>query len=215
MLLENSEKAAFHMTYFNADGNESSMCGNGGRCIAHFAHSLGMFEKEAVFTAIDGLHDVIIDRDIVRLKMCDVPVVSQLDSDTFTLFTGSPHYVALVEDIPADVKSEGSKIRYSPSFEKEGINVNFTRFDKKTGSAFVATYERGVEDETLSCGTGVTAAALICSHVYHAASPVHIQTKGGRLEVFFNRTDNGYTNIWLCGPATFVFEGEIEIPGLI
>lgn len=211
MLLENSETATFHMTYFNADGRQSTMCGNGGRCIAHYAHALGLFDRETVFSAIDGLHEVVVDKDIVSLKMCDVSGITAVDQSAFTLFTGSPHYVKLVEDIPGDIKSSGSAIRYSPAFAKEGINVNFVQYDKKSNAAVVATYERGVEDETLSCGTGVTAAALVCGRHAGAASPVDIITKGGQLKVSFSKEGKGFQNIWLTGPATFVFEGRIQL----
>ena len=212
MLLENAETAAFRMTYFNSDGRESSMCGNGGRCMAHFARSLGLFDKETVFSAVDGLHEVIVQRDNVSLKMCDVSDIKNWESMTFTLFTGSPHFVKLVTHIPDDIKSAGCAIRNSPPFLEEGINVNFVRYDQASNAAFVATYERGVEDETLSCGTGVTAAALICGLQFNAVSPVRVHTKGGDLQVSFQKADNGFSKVWLSGPATFVFEGRIHMP---
>lgn len=211
MLLENSKMAAFHMTYFNSDGRESSMCGNGGRCMAHFAHSLGLFDKETVFSAVDGLHEVLVNEDNVSLKMCDVGNVKTWDTLKFTLFTGSPHFVKLVKHIPTDIKASGGAIRYSPPFKDEGINVNFVRYDHASNAAFIATYERGVEDETLSCGTGATAAALICGLQFDAVSPVRVHTKGGDLQISFNKVDNCFFNIWLSGPATFVFEGQIHV----
>ena len=212
MLLENSETAAFHMTYFNADGRQSTMCGNGGRCMAHFAHALGLFARETVFSAIDGLHEVTVENDIVSLKMCDVSEMVRVDENAFTLFTGSPHYVKLVREIPFDIKTSGSAVRYSPPFAREGINVNFVQYDKGLNTAVVATYERGVEDETLSCGTGVTAAALVCGRHGGAISPVDIITKGGKLRVSFTIEGKSFHNIWLTGPATFVFEGRIQLP---
>ncbi|MBK6784647.1 MAG: diaminopimelate epimerase [Saprospiraceae bacterium] len=145
----------------------------------------------------------------VSLKMCDVDTLNFIEENVFTLFTGSPHYVKKSEQIPGDVKEEGKKIRYSKPFFSEGINVNFLVFDKKNNVAEVATYERGVEDETLSCGTGVTAAALVCNRLTGCSSPVAIHTKGGNLKVSFLVKGNGYSDVWLTGPATFVFSGSI------
>ena len=209
MLIEPSSSFSFDIVYFNADGKESSMCGNGGRCIAHFAAQLGIFQGETTFLAIDGKHEVVVRGEEVSLKMCDVNELNFIEENVFTLFTGSPHYVKKSEQIPGDVKEEGKKIRYSEPFFSEGINVNFLVFDKKNNVAEVATYERGVEDETLSCGTGVTAAALVCNRLTGCSSPVAIHTKGGNLKVSFLVKGNGYSDVWLTGPATFVFSGSI------
>ncbi|MFZ1703493.1 MAG: diaminopimelate epimerase [Saprospiraceae bacterium] len=211
MIIEKSNIAAFEMIYFNADGRESSMCGNGGRCIAHLAKNLGLFEWETTFLAIDGLHEVSVDQDVVSLKMKDVVDMENVGELAYTLHTGSPHYVQIVDSIPHDIAESGKKIRYNEVYAEEGINVNFAQYDQDENTAIVATYERGVEDETLSCGTGVTAAALVCSEVYGAVSPVEIITKGGKISVSFEKSDHGYKNIYLIGPATFVFLGEIYI----
>ncbi len=209
ILLENHSNHDFKMVYYNADGNESSMCGNGGRCITAFAKFLGIIDKETVFEAIDGIHRAKIENGIVELQMQDVDRIELFDNHLF-LDTGSPHHVELVEDVQSyDVKSTGAKIRYGMPYGQSGANVNFvTQVSDDTFA--VRTYERGVEDETLSCGTGVTAVALGMN--YHGKTiknKVHLNTMGGRLTVVFSRTDGGYTNIWLIGPATQVFKGEI------
>ena len=210
MLLCPSKEASFRMVYFNADGKESTMCGNGGRCIAHYAHALGIIEKTGGFLAIDGWHDVKINEDEVALKMIEVKDVQEV-AGGFVIFTGSPHYVTLVNALPENIEEAGRKIRYAPPYQKEGINVNFVIYDEKTNKAIVATYERGVEAETLSCGTGVTAAALICNLIQGAHAPVTIQTKGGVLSVGFKKTENGFSDVWLSGPAQMVFTGSIKI----
>jgi diaminopimelate epimerase len=210
MLIESSELYSFEMVYFNADGNESTMCGNGGRCIAHYAVKLGVFKEKTTFWAVDGEHQVVVNGKEVSLKMCDVKELQQIGPDIFTLFTGSPHYVVKTESIPEDVKGEGQKIRYSEPYYNDGINVNFVVFDKNSNVAMVATYERGVEEETLSCGTGVTAAALVCHRLTDCNSPVDVHTKGGNLKVSFLPQGEGYSDIWLTGPATFVYAGKIR-----
>ena len=209
ILLELEEGYDFKMTYFNADGNESSMCGNGGRCIVAFAKKLGIIEDSCHFLAIDGPHEAKIKGgEFVELKMSDVKEVNHKE-DHFVLNTGSPHFVTFVEDIDdINVVENGQAIRYSELYRKEGINVNFVE-KTKTG-IFVATYERGVEDETLSCGTGVTAAAIsnYKSNPIESNKKVNIQTKGGAISVHFDTADaTSFQDIWLCGPATLVFEG--------
>lgn len=208
ILLQNLEGYDFEMVYFNADGNESSMCGNGGRCITAFAAQLGIIEEKAFFLAIDGDHEAIIRSDgWVNLKMGDVEQVEQGD-DAYILNTGSPHYVAFVEDLDdINVFENGQAIRYSARFKAEGINVNFV--EKTAKGLHVATYERGVEDETLSCGTGVTAAALAYSLEQGGElNRIAVDSKGGALEVLFTQTDRKqFKDIWLCGPAKRVFEG--------
>jgi diaminopimelate epimerase len=206
--LQPSEAYDFEMLYFNADGNESTMCGNGGRCLVAFAKQLGIIQDKAIFNAIDGLHEATIDENNwVELKMVNVHHIEVNDS-YFILNTGSPHYVKFVEDVSQiDVYQAGKAIRYNERFQQEGINVNFVAI--KGDVIDVVTYERGVEDETLSCGTGVTAAAIAFSYMKHGVSNVPIQTKGGKLAVKFTKTERGFENIWLCGPATYVFEGKI------
>lgn len=210
ILLENDEDADFKMVYFNADGNESTMCGNGGRCIVAFANKLNIFKNKTTFNAIDGLHEATIDNGFVKLKMKDVDDV-EVFKDYVFLNTGSPHHVALVENIKEyNVKNEGAKIRYGALYNKVGTNVNFVKqIDSETFS--VRTYERGVEDETLSCGTGVTAVAL-AMHTLEKTNTevVTLNVEGGTLKVSFEKTEKGYKNIWLQGPATLVFKGEIE-----
>lgn len=209
ILLQRTEGFDFEMVYFNADGRESSMCGNGGRCIAAFAHSLGMIAEHCHFLAIDGPHEAKVDRDWIELKMSDVKGVESGDG-AFILNTGSPHYVIFVEDLSdMNIVESGQVIRYSARFHKEGINVNFV--EKTAEGIEVATYERGVEDETLSCGTGVTAAALSFSLANPGlkSNEVAITTKGGNLKVRFEKKEReGFENIWLCGPTRMVFSGD-------
>lgn len=208
ILLQNTPGFDFEMVYFNSDGRESSMCGNGGRCIVAFARQLGVIREKCRFLAIDGPHEAMVrDKNWVELKMSDVLETEQ-GEDYFILNTGSPHYVVFVEDVSdLNIVESGQAIRYSERFRKEGINVNFA--ERKPGGIEVATYERGVEDETLSCGTGVTAAALSWALLNpEAGNELDINTKGGELKVRFQSNSKGsFRDIWLCGPAELVFEG--------
>lgn len=212
MLLElpNNEQDDFTMVYFNADGKESSMCGNGGRCLVAFAAYLGVINDTATFTAIDGPHKATIKKDLVHLQMQNVSLIEKYDTHLF-LNTGSPHHVTLVNDlVNYDVENIGRKIRNGAPYFEKGSNVNFV--EKKQNGVFdVRTYERGVEDETLSCGTGVTAVAL-SMHATNETDKdeVVVNTLGGELKVTFEETENGYENIFLIGPAKQVFKGEIE-----
>jgi len=210
ILLEEELGFHFRMVYFNADGRESSMCGNGGRCIVAFAQQLGLITDFASFIAIDGPHEAKITSDRVELKMNAVEVVEQTKND-YVLNTGSPHYVQFIPSkTEIDVVAAGRAIRQSPRYEKEGINVNFV--ERLSSGINVQTYERGVEDETLSCGTGVTAAAIAYTIDQQLTGVIEIpvETKGGTLAVKLEREQH-FTDIWLCGPATFVFAGEIEV----
>lgn len=211
MLLENQDCYDFKMVYYNSDGNESTMCGNGGRCISAFAKKLGLVFTEAKFIAIDGEHAAYFEDEIVSLKMNDVQTI-KVNETYFQLNTGSPHYVHFTEYVDElDVKKEGKLIRYSPMFKEEGINVNFVeKLNEHT--IFVRTYERGVEDETLSCGTGVTASAISLIHDKKGSHEINIETLGGKLSVKLENI-NGQTfeNIWLKGKAEFIFEGEINL----
>ncbi len=212
MLLNEKQGYDFEMKYYNADGREGSMCGNGGRCITKFAYHLGIHRNEYKFIAADGEHEAEIDMDgIVSLKMKDVDIIRKLHND-FTLDTGSPHYIKLVNDVmDIDVYKKGRDIRYSKDFEQDGINVNFVELADQD-KIIVRTYERGVEDETYSCGTGVTAAALVCYHNENGFNEVEVKTLGGTLTVEFDRLEGDrYTNIWLCGPAEKVFEGIVTV----
>jgi len=211
ILLENDGSTDFRMMYYNSDGNESSMCGNGGRCIVAFASHLGLIDNECEFIATDGRHHATIDSEgIVSLHMKDVHTVSVYENYVF-MDTGSPHHVELVEDLPnLDVKKIGASIRYSGLYGDKGSNVNFVA-PLDTDKFAVRTYERGVENETLSCGTGVTAVALAMKVLGNTESnTVTLQTPGGRLEVSFVQDDKQFTDIYLKGPATFVFKGEVE-----
>ncbi len=223
MLLQNSENDFdFHMIYFNADGQQSSMCGNGGRCMVAFAKYLGIISKKTnfktIFTAIDGVHEAQIIGDVVSLKMNDVETVLQ-GKDFFFLNTGSPHYVSYVEDIENyKVFEHGKAIRYSETYQPKGTNINFIS-EISADYLFVRTYERGVEDETFSCGTGVTAAAIAYSITKQQVNKVEnkidistnhikIKTLGGELAVSFEFSDGKYYDIYLKGEAKLVFEGK-------
>ncbi|MDH7448242.1 diaminopimelate epimerase [Aquimarina sp. 2201CG14-23] len=212
MLLElpENEEDDFTMVYFNADGNESSMCGNGGRCLVAFAAFLGVIEDKATFTAIDGKHNAVIKDKLVYLQMQDVSIIEHHDSHLF-LDTGSPHHVTMVDDLMSyDVVNVGRQIRNGAPYFETGSNVNFVEKEKNDVFA-VRTYERGVEDETLSCGTGVTAVALsMYSNRLTDKEEISVKTPGGTLKVTFKKTEKGYTDIFLIGPAEQVFKGEIE-----
>lgn len=211
MLLNSHSQYHFEMKYYNADGAEGTMCGNGGRSLVKFAAEMGIFESEYRFLAIDGEHEARIEAGgNVALKMIDVKSVTQQNKD-YVLNTGSPHYIKATGNVAGlDVYTEGQAIRYSDEYRAEGINVNFVQPTEIPESIIVRTYERGVEDETFSCGTGVTAAAVVRAY-QHGHNRINVQTKGGGLAVEFDKTENGYENIWLIGPAEKVFEGEIEI----
>jgi len=211
MLLNNREGYDFEMIYYNSDGHESSMCGNGGRCLARFAYDMGIHKTKYFFMAVDGEHEAITgENGWIHLKMKDVNSIKNHHGDA-VLDTGSPHLIKTSADVMnIDVYKEGKEIRYSKDFEAEGINVNFVENDNN--KIIVRTYERGVEDETYSCGTGITAAALVFAHNENGFNRIEVQTKGGRLAVEFDKTgDQSFKNIWLCGPAVFVFKGNIEL----
>jgi len=209
ILLENEATADFKMVYFNADGKEGSMCGNGGRCIVAFAKYLGIIDSNTSFIAVDGLHVATVDEDVVSLKMQDVVAIKSKPNSLF-LDTGSPHHVQLVSGLSNfDVVKEGAKLRYG-LYGETGSNINFVQQD--TAETFsIRTYERGVEDETLSCGTGVTAVAIgMHSLGKTQANTVKVNALGGKLEVSFNSSKRGYTNIHLKGAAKQVFKGEVS-----
>lgn len=213
MLLNERTGYDFEMKYYNADGKEGSMCGNGGRCMIKFVYHLGIHREMYKFLAVDGVHEAEIDTDgIVSLRMKDVRTIRKFHND-YILDTGSPHYIKLVNHVmDMDVYKKGYEIRHSKEFEDEGINVNFVEQTDEPDKIIVRTFERGVEDETFSCGTGVTAAALVCYHNENGFNEVEVKTLGGQISVEFDRIDdNRYENIWLCGPAEKVFEGSVEI----
>ncbi|MFV0541619.1 MAG: diaminopimelate epimerase [Aestuariibaculum sp.] len=209
ILLENHPKCDFTMVYYNSDGNESTMCGNGGRCLVAFAHDLGIIKEQAVFEAVDGVHHATIKNKIVKLQMQDVLVVETYNDHVF-LNTGSPHHVQFesqIEDF--DIKRKGAAIRYGKPYNEAGTNVNFVKkIDDKTFR--LRTYERGVEDETLSCGTGATAVAIAMHRLNKTNKElVNLKVQGGDLQVSFCVDNNSYKNVNLIGPATFVFKGHI------
>lgn len=212
MMLENHSELDFNMRYFNSDGNESTMCGNGGRCLVAFAKYLKIISNKTQFNSIDGMHKAIVnDNDTISLQMQDVNSINKVNNNYF-LNTGSPHYVMFKNNVSEiDVYKRGQEIRNSAEFSPEGTNVNFVEFVKD--EIFVRTYERGVEDETFSCGTGVTASAICASFFSETdKNSYNILTKGGKLNVRFNKVDSKkYNNIWLTGPAQMVFKGKINI----
>ena len=212
MFLQQKEGYDFEMVYYNADGNPSSMCGNGGRCIVSFAKYLGIVNTETNFLAVDGPHYATISEDgqWVSLQMIDVESISE-DAEAFILNTGSPHYVTVATGLnQKDVFTEGRKIRNSETYVQDGINVNFV--EDFGDHYFVRTYERGVEDETFACGTGVTAVALAMAKKKDLSGQLNtaISVKGGHLNVRFNYDGTRFSNIFLEGPATYVFKGETD-----
>ena len=213
MLLENLEDYDFKMVYYNADGNEGSMCGNGGRCIVAFAKQLGIINDTTKFLATDGPHHAKISEDgkWVSLQMIDVTTITK-DGDAYVLNTGSPHYVKLTADLEIkDVYNEGYAIRNNATYKAEGVNVNFTEKDNE--GYFVRTFERGVENETYACGTGVTAVALAMAKHNHQFGTINtpIKVLGGNLNIRFDHDGEKFSNIFLEGPAELVFEGEIGV----
>jgi diaminopimelate epimerase len=216
MLLNPSSELDFSMVYYNADGFEGSMCGNGGRCIASFANLSGIEKSALRFSAVDGIHEAIVHERKgsgfdVSVGLNDVDGIQQVSEQIFVLDTGSPHYVEFVADPDAlDIVSKGREIRWSERFQPEGINANFVR--KENGKLYVKTYERGVENMTLSCGTGVTASAVAASATQkNGPFEWEIHTPGGLLQVSFKKAQDRYTDVWLRGNAMKVFDGEIEI----
>lgn len=212
ILLENHPNYDFKMVYYNSDGNESSMCGNGGRCLVAFAKKLNVISENAHFEAVDGYHFATINAEnTVSLQMKDVNDI-KIESNYTFLNSGSPHHVQLVNDLKTvDVQSEGAKIRYSDLYGNAGSNVNFVS-QLENNIFAVRTYERGVEDETLSCGTGVTAVAIAMHKIGKTnKNVIDLNVEGGKLKVQFDENNGNYTKVFLIGPATFVFEGTIDL----
>jgi diaminopimelate epimerase len=215
ILLRQAPDYDFEMIYFNADGSESTLCGNGGRCIVRFAHDLGMIQHRTRFLAIDGGHEAVVGEqpDQVQLQLADVDAVRR-HGDDYILNTGSPHLVRFVDELDHfPVVDTGRFLRNQPDFWPGGINVNFAR---ESGQALqVRTYERGVEDETLACGTGVAAAALaaaVRNHLREGSHTTRVVARGGELHVSFHKMGNGsFRHIWLSGPAKPVFKGTITL----
>ncbi|MBO0938807.1 diaminopimelate epimerase [Fibrella sp. HMF5335] len=211
ILLQTDPDGTLRMVYFNADGAEGSMCGNGGRCFVRFAHDLGLITNQVRFMAVDGEHEAQVQETDVHLRMGDVADIEHQAAFSF-LNTGSPHVVQFEDDVTSlDVVAVGRPLRYAAQFSPGGTNVNFVESGPDQ-TLFVRTYERGVEDETYSCGTGVTAAALVAHQQLGLASPVAIRTLGGALRVAFEAQLNGtFGSIYLIGPAQRVFEGDITV----
>ena len=214
MLLRNKEGFDFEMVYYNSDGNESSMCGNGGRCIVAFAKQLGVIGESGYFIAVDGPHEANAlqteEGEWISLKMIDVTDIEKGPGYCY-MDTGSPHYVTFESNLKSfDLVEAARNIRYNGRFTAEGTNVNFISIDDDVLN--IRTYERGVEDETLACGTGVTAAVLTAHATRQfQGTELKVKARGGNLIVKFEEANGGYQNIWLEGPAEFVFKGSINV----
>jgi len=213
MFLQNHDGYDFEMIYYNADGQPSSMCGNGGRCIVAFAKHLGVIDSEADFMAVDGPHHakISVSGDWVSLQMIDVDKVNR-DGEAYVLNTGSPHYIALTGGLKdKNVYTDGYAIRNNDTYRAKGINVNFV--EPIDEGYFVRTFERGVEDETYACGTGVTAVALAMAKHNHQTGHINtpIKVLGGELNIRFDYDGQKFTHIFLEGPAKKVFEGDVDI----
>ena len=211
ILLENDSQTDFRMVYFNSDGNESTMCGNGGRCIVAFAQKLGIVNNAATFIAVDGWHQATIDeKEIVSLQMKDVDVI-KIEKEYVFLNTGSPHHVELVDNLKSfNVFENGLRIRNSDLYGTAGSNVNFVEQIAKNHFA-LRIFERGVENETLSCGTGATAVAIAMNILGKTnENKIDLDVQGGKLKVTFEKESQRYKQVFLVGPATFVFKGEIR-----
>ncbi|MEY5069520.1 MAG: hypothetical protein RLZ47_1382 [Bacteroidota bacterium] len=212
ILLENAPGYDFKMVYYNADGQPSSLCGNGGRCAVAFAKYLGIIDSETNFLAVDGPHyaSISAEGNWVSLQMMDVDQVER-DGEAWVLNTGSPHYICMAQGLnEKDVFTEGRAIRYNDTYRDQGINVNFVK-PLNNGGFAVRTYERGVEDETLACGTGVTAVALAMAKAGNQIGKhiTPIKARGGELQIRFHYDGTRFSDIFLEGPAEFVFQGDI------
>ena len=209
ILIQNHPEYDYRMVYYNADGSQS-LCGNGSRCGFAFAQALGMVQDAATFETTDGIHQIKSSDGLIHFQLFDASMPKNLGEDTWYLDTGSPHHIVLSDNVSQqDVVSEGRTIRYSEAYSSQnGTNVNFAQLlpDKVK----IRTYERGVENETLSCGTGATAVGLLAG-LLGRQSPVSIETEGGNLSISFEKAGEKFTNIWLAGPAEKVFEGSVSI----
>ncbi len=210
MIIRSSYRADFEMIYYNSDGTVSSLCGNGSRCIVRYAYETGYIGKEGKFLAIDGIHDYLIEDDVISIHMSDISHWSEINGCT-EIDTGSPHYVVFCETLPeGSIVDMARAIRNNDKYKDDGINVDFVASTDQRLS--IRTYERGVENETLSCGTGVVAAAL--SHGIQLPNGIHqisVEAVGGQLMVRFKKDNNGFTDVWLCGPAAAVYSGTYDL----
>ncbi|MBK7213645.1 MAG: diaminopimelate epimerase [Bacteroidales bacterium] len=213
LLLRDHDTLDFEMVYYNSDGSEATFCGNGGRCIVSFAKSLGIIGTETRFLAADGIHSATVSEKNqhiceVKLEMSN-PVIYSQDEHSCYLNTGTWHYVEFVKKIEdVNVREDGRILRYQERFSPHGSNINFVEFSNN--SIKVRTYEKGVEDETLACGTGVTASAIAVSLI-NGHTQFEVRTEGGLLAVQFKRDNLSFTEVYLTGPATKVFEGQLNI----
>lgn len=209
IILTHSDNHDFRMRYYNCDGKESTFCGNGGRCIAAFAHQQGIIKNEATYEAVDGMHKAKVTETssneyLVELTMRDI-LSYQLDDESLLIDTGSPHYVKKVMNLDSmDINAEGATIRYDKNISSDGVNVDFLLNDN--GNIRIRTYERGVENETLACGTGVTASAMAAS-LWYGGNDIDIYTQIAKLNVRFDKDENTFKNVVLTGPAAHVFDG--------
>ncbi len=214
IILRAHPECDFEMVYYNSDGRLSSMCGNGGRCSIKLAVALGHAQEDCSFMAADGIH-LGKSKASVELKMSPVPQIESITKDSYFLDTGSPHYVQFVEDLDSlDLLTEARAIRYNERFKAEGTNVNFVQVKAENHLA-IRTYERGVEDETLACGTGIVAASLAYDSSSHEHNTIKVEARGGDCEVKFTRADKGWEDIWLIGPAEEVFAGVVDLNSLV
>ncbi|MGB0933633.1 MAG: diaminopimelate epimerase [Lishizhenia sp.] len=207
ILIENHAELDFEMIYYNSDGSRS-FCGNGARCAVRFSSFLGICKKEARFLAVDGEHQAKITKSAISIQMSPVDTV-EMDGSAFVVDTGSPHFIEFVKDInTSDIVEKGRAVRYSDKYKKDGINVNLVQED----TLEMRTYERGVEAETLSCGTGATAVALAYAekHDLNGLVALDIKVRGGFLQVAFNREES-FKDIFLKGPAEKVFSGVYDL----
>lgn len=209
ILIQNHPTLDYRMVYFNSDGSQS-LCGNGSRCGFAFAQSLGMAKSKATFETTDGIHEIKELDGLIHFQLLDTPEPTTINESEWFINTGSPHHIKVVEQVAEEnIKSEGRRIRNLPAYSgQNGTNVNFAQLLQNRVK--IRTYERGVEDETLSCGTGATAVGLLAGTLGYK-SPVQIETEGGDLMVSFQLSGNKFTNVWLAGPAKKVFEGSVTI----
>ena len=210
ILIDNHSSLPFEMTYYNSDGFIGSMCGNGARCSVHFSFLNKIIKSKTKFNAFDGIHDGIVDHDVINISMSDVIGFEKYEDYLF-IDSGSPHLVKYVQDVNSiDLINVSQKIQHSNQF-KEGVNVNFV--SKNIDNSFqIRTYERGVEEETLSCGTGAVAAAIALNILSLAdSSEINLKTKGGLLNIKFKKSKNKYTDIYLSGKVKKVFDGIIKV----